>query len=61
MFEKEIEQAIKTLFDVSRLLSRLQRWANEYSAPVSPEIETLLSEEQKKSPVRQRANRCFTI
>ena len=51
MFKEEIENAIKELFNVSKLLSRLQRWAEEFGTTVPPEVDALLSG-QKKSPVR---------
>ncbi len=51
MLKKEIEQAIQDLFKVSKLLSRLERWTEELSATVSPEVDALLSG-LKKSPVR---------
>ena len=51
MFKHEIEEAIKALFEVSKLLSRLQRWAEEFGATVNPEVEAILSG-LKKSPVR---------
>ena len=51
MFKQEIDEAIKALFEVSKLLSRLQRWAKEFGATVSPEVDALLSG-LKKSPVR---------
>ena len=50
MFKQEIEEAIQSLFNVSKLLTRLERWANEFGATVPPEVDALLSG-QKKSPV----------
>ena len=51
MFEEEIKNALKSLFDVSTLLTRIERWAKEFNVPVSSEVDALLSS-QKKSPVR---------
>lgn len=47
MFKQEIEEAIKALFTVSKLLSRLQRWAEEFGATVNPEVDALLSGKKK--------------
>lgn len=51
MFKQEIEQAIQSLFNVSKLLSKLERWSEEFGATVSPEVDALLSDVKKK-PVR---------
>lgn len=48
MFRKEIEDAIKTLFEVSTLLSRILRWSKEFGATVSPDVEALFSQTKKK-------------
>ena len=47
MFKQEIEEAIKALFNVSKLLSRLERWAEEFGATVNPEVDALLTGKKK--------------
>ncbi len=54
MFEEEIRNALKSLFDVSTLLTKIERWAKEFNVPVSPEVDALLSG-QKKSPTERGA------
>ena len=60
MFEEEIRNALKSLFDVSTLLTKIERWAKEFNVPVPPEVDALLSG-QKKSPTERGAQCCFKI